>query len=537
MAGVSVVISARDNATGVIDRVNTGLQNLNRRAAAARAPIDRMSASLGRFGQITGVDRIASDMGGLAQKIGGAAASLGKFAPALGATTGRASTAGTAELVNRWTAFGSRLGLDSQRIGITAAGLHGLQGAARLAGSSAEALTSGMQTLGDNLTNAVAGRAPETVAMMDALKLSWRDTATGGARLAKDVLPEIADKISKIESPTLRALAATTLLGSAGESLMPLMMRGAGGLRDYAAEAEKYGLTKYQGVQAAQALREEQTRLALAIEGVGNSVSESVAPLLVPMLRQLSDWVRDNRGEVASFFHTIAKAMKSWVEDDGGLAKLIESLKAVYDTLARIVGIADSVGHGLRKAWDSGAALPQVDEYGRPVQPAAPATGLPPPPATVPTVPGQDSRSWWQRLLPTGFGGRPAALPAVPLPQGEQAARARAAYDRYVGQGDSPEAAAGRVANLIAESGMNERSVGDGGQAYGLGRHHADRRRAFRDMFGHDMEQGTREEQLDFFRRDPDSGAQEANRRLSRPGISAYEAASMVSRFNERPAD
>ncbi|MGI4939668.1 MAG: hypothetical protein ACRYHQ_03700, partial [Janthinobacterium lividum] len=198
MAGISVVISASDNATSVISKVNTGLESLNRRMVAARAPVDRMTASFGRFGQITGVSRLSSDVGNLGRRIAGAAGDLGRFTPALGALTSAASVAGLASLVQRWTAFGSRLGFDAQRIGVTASSLQGLQGAAQLAGSSAEALTSGMQSLGDNLTNAVAGRSPETVQMLSTLGLSFRDTATGGARLAKDVLPEIADKISKL---------------------------------------------------------------------------------------------------------------------------------------------------------------------------------------------------------------------------------------------------------------------------------------------------------------------------------------------------
>jgi len=340
MAGLSVVISASDNASGVLAKVNTGLENLNRRMVAARAPVDRMTASFGRFGQLTGVDRLASDMGGLGRQIGATVAGLGRFAPALGAITGAASVAGLASLVERWTAFGSRLGFDAQRIGVTASSLQGLQGAAQLAGSSAEALTSGMQSLGDNLTNAVAGRSPETVQMLSTLGLSFRDTATGGARLAKDVLPEIADKISKLTSPTQRAMVATTLLGSAGESLMPLLMRGAGGMAAYNAEAARYGLLNDQGVAAANSMREAQTRLQLAIDGVGYSISEKVAPILVPMLLQFSDWIALHRQDISGFFGDVAQRLREWV-DSGGPKRLQEQIEHVG---AAVQGVVDKVG-------------------------------------------------------------------------------------------------------------------------------------------------------------------------------------------------
>lgn len=339
-AGISITIGANDVASGVIAKVNTGLENLNRRAVAARAPMDRMAASLGRFGQLTGVSRIASDVGGLGRQISGAAGDLGRFAPALGAITGAASVAGLASLVERWTAFGSRLGFDAQRIGMTAGSLQGLQGAARLAGSSAEALTSGMQTLGDNLTNAVAGRSPETVQMLAALGLSFRDTATGGARLATDVLPEIADKIAAIRHPTQQAMVATTLLGSAGESLLPFLRRGAAGMAEYNAQAARYGLLNAAGVTAANDMREAQTRLQLAVDGVGYSVSERVAPVLVPMLLQFSDWIAAHREDISRFFGDVAQRLREWV-DSGGPARLRDQIEQVGKGIQDVV---DKVG-------------------------------------------------------------------------------------------------------------------------------------------------------------------------------------------------
>ena len=540
-AGISVTISANDAATGVINKINTGLENLNRKTAAARAPMDRMAASLGRFGRLTGISQVASDVNGLGRQIGNAAASLGRFAPALGAITGAASVAGLAGLVERWTAFGSRLGFDAQRIGVTAEKLHGLEGAARLAGSSAEALTGGMTTLQDGLTNAAAGRAPELVGLLSQLGISFLD-AGGHARKAADVMPLLADKIASIRDPSQRAMIATMAFGSAGESLLPFLTRGAAGIREYNAAAESYGVFSARGVEAAQALREEQTRLSLSIEGVGNAVSEEVAPVLVPMLRQLSDWVRDNRGEIAGFFHTIAKAMKDWV-DDGGLGRLIDRLKAVYDTLARIVGIADSVGHGLRKAWDSGEGKRFIDEYGNPIGPAdAPIPGLPPP-ATVPTVPGQGNHlpgGWIERNMPIWLGGRPAPGGSMgtstPAPtSAEQEQRGRQARDQLVGLGWTPEQANGIVANLHKESGFNPGAVGDGGQAYGIAQWHSDRRAAIEHGTGRSLAGSSFEDQIravDWELRNTEKSAGDRIRATT----TAADAGAAVSRFYERPA-
>lgn len=346
-AGISITIGANDAASGVIAKLNTGLEHMSRRAVAARAPMDRMAASFGRFSDVTGVSRLSSEVGNLGRRIAGAAGDLGRFTPALGALTGAASVAGLASLVERWTAFGSRLGLDSQRIDVTADKLHGLQGAAALAGSSAEALTSGMTSLQDGLTNAAAGRAPQVVGILSQLGISFLDTS-GHARRAADVMPLLADKIASIKDPSQRALVATMAFGAAGESLMPLLMRGAGGMAAYNAEAARYGLLNDQGVAAANSMREAQTRLQLAIDGVGYSISEKVAPILVPMLLQFSDWIALHRQDISGFFGDVAQRLREWV-DSGGPKRLQEQIEHVGQA---VQGVVDKVG-----GWTNAIAI------------------------------------------------------------------------------------------------------------------------------------------------------------------------------------
>jgi hypothetical protein len=75
-----------------------------------------------------------------------------------------------------------------------------------------------LRTLSDTLTNAVAGRTPEAVVMMNTLDIARRD-ATGHARSVTDVLPDLAGRIAAIKNPALQARLATALLGAAGEQL------------------------------------------------------------------------------------------------------------------------------------------------------------------------------------------------------------------------------------------------------------------------------------------------------------------------------
>ena len=81
--------------------------------------------------------------------------------------SGAASIAGMVKLTTAWADFGSQLGFTAQRLGMSASALQTFQGAAALAGSSSSALASGMQTLGQNMWNAVGGRAPEVPLALD----------------------------------------------------------------------------------------------------------------------------------------------------------------------------------------------------------------------------------------------------------------------------------------------------------------------------------------------------------------------------------
>lgn len=102
------------------------------------------------------------------------------------------------------------------------------------------------------------------------------------------------------------------------------------------------------------------------------------------------------------------------------------------------------------------------------------------------------------RGLFTLTGGLGAGGANVALPRGEADRRAQVAFDYFKSQGWSDEQTAGLVANLHAESGMRTNVPGDGGISGGLAQWNHERRARFREMFGHDVLEGTLEEQLQF---------------------------------------
>jgi Phage tail lysozyme len=127
----------------------------------------------------------------------------------------------------------------------------------------------------------------------------------------------------------------------------------------------------------------------------------------------------------------------------------------------------------------------------------------------------------------------PAPAPAAPT---VVAGDVRGAMDYFIGQGWTAAQAAGIVANLQAESGLQPDAVGDGGQAYGMAQWHRDRQTNFHTFIGRDIRGSTVDQQLQFVQHELGTTEAGAGQRL-RGTNSVYDAGASISRNYERPAD
>ena len=115
-------------------------------------------------------------------------------------------------------------------------------------------------------------------------------------------------------------------------------------------------------------------------------------------------------------------------------------------------------------------------------------------------------------------------------------AATRIALDYFVSQGWTTAQAAGIVANLVAESGLNPAAVGDGGLAYGLPQWHPDRQEGFQNLFGKSIHGSSLDEQLAYVHHELNDTERAAGAALH-ACTTAYEAGACVSERYERPAD
>jgi spore coat assembly protein SafA len=145
------------------------------------------------------------------------------------------------------------------------------------------------------------------------------------------------------------------------------------------------------------------------------------------------------------------------------------------------------------------------------------------------------------KILRAPAGSESAAAPqtsaAAPAGTGTREQRIDQAMQYFQAQGWSHAQAAGIVANLDAESGMDAgiRQHG-GGPGYGLAQWEGPRQRDFARWAGHDIHGSSFSEQLRFIQHELQTTESGAARAL-RGATDARSAGSIVSRLYERPAD
>lgn len=98
----------------------------------------------------------------------------------------------------------------------------------------------------------------------------------------------IADRLARIEDPTIKAAAAMELFGRSGTELLPMLAGGAAGIEQLQEQARKLGLTI--STEDAKAAERFSDTLSILLKVLKQGVF-TVGSALVPILSQLAQWV------------------------------------------------------------------------------------------------------------------------------------------------------------------------------------------------------------------------------------------------------
>ncbi|MGS0648032.1 transglycosylase SLT domain-containing protein [Komagataeibacter melomenusus] len=330
-SGVKVVISAADRASSTLEKIN-------KRIAGLQAPVRRAQAAFGRFASLSGLTRLKNGFVGLAREALGAFRYIGQIVPMLGALTGSASLAGMYRMVDAWGQFGTQLRTVSGSMGMAPQKLQAMQNAARLSGSSAEAMTGALQTLSQTRWNALHGMDPRAAAQFKAMHLDLD-------KLSKEPVDKFFDRVAHsirgLRDPVSRTIAATALLGGAGEQLQAVLQQTDAEWQRSRQEGERHAHMTAEAARQANEYRRSQEGLTQSVEDFGNSIAQAAAPGLIDLNHFLTDLIDTNRDWIAQDIGSYVKQFSYWFRN-GGWDKIKADIEgaahAVSDVVDRLGG-------------------------------------------------------------------------------------------------------------------------------------------------------------------------------------------------------
>jgi hypothetical protein len=250
----------------------------------------------------------------------------------------------TAPLLGSAKAFaemGDRIAKASARTGVSVETLSELAYAADLSGASLETLEGSLRKMQKAIVEAADGSASANDAL-GKLGLTVEDL--------RGLSPDqqfklIADRLSQIQSPALKAALAMELFGKSGTQLLPLMADGAKGIDALQAQARALGLTmSTEDAKAAEALNDAFDTLWKVIKQGVFVIGSALAPTLkavsewiVRTVVTTTAWIKQNKDLVVMIFKVAAAVLA------GGAALLalgltISALGTVLGALAGVIG-------------------------------------------------------------------------------------------------------------------------------------------------------------------------------------------------------
>lgn len=216
------------------------------------------------------------------------------------------------------------LGELAQQLGVTTDQLQVYQYAATQAGLKNEELQTSLGQLSRRLGQASLGvKAPAEAFKILGVEVK---NADGTIRRTGQVLPDIAEALSKIESPAQRAALATELFGRSGQKLLPILESGRKGLNEYEQAARSLGVV----------LSSEQIAKA-------DEAADKLAALNLVLSQRFAGVVADNAGAVLTFAGAIEK-LSAQVQGYLNIAQSRGGLAAIFATTEQLSNAGTRAG-------------------------------------------------------------------------------------------------------------------------------------------------------------------------------------------------
>lgn len=411
------------------------------------------------------------------------------------------------KVVGDFKSAGTELNNFNKLTGMSTQNVQMLGQALKAQGGNASDAFAAMKKIQDLMASPITG---DTGWFGDVAKLGLDPNVIIGAQSTAEALAGIAGEFEHMSSLNQR-LAGQAL--GLDDSTVRLLMRGRDEVEKQLDSRGKLALMTKKQIEDAARLTHATSELDQVFTDIGNTIAGELTPAFAEMAEDFVAFYRDNKDLIDS-------GLKEFF---GGLADNIELVSAALilmggagalkglAALRAVVGLGGvAAGTSAAGAATGAAGVSLLARVGVPLTALLYSSSL---------NEGEDKELLNNRLKKGGG----EAIGAV--------------VDYFTSKGWTKEQAEGIAANLEAESGFKANAKGDGGQAYGLAQWHPDRQAEFAKQYGKDIRNSTGAEQLEFINHELTRGTEKSAGSKLRTATSSYDAASIVSREYERPAD
>ena len=337
-----------------IDKSIKVLNDFNKRLAAQQAPMKSLGKSWSKFSELSGLNKMKVGLGNLKNQI----MSIGKVilgvVSSFGLLGGALSVGGAVALLRTFAAWGTELKNTSSRLGTTIEQLRNFRSAALLAGGSAQAMDSSIESLGQKAQDALAGRDSEALRLFQFYGIGIRKSGMI-AKDGADLMGEAFDAVKRLHDAGASAATVNRAMGEFGISpdMYRFAIQGAAGLEKYNQMAKRYTSQNQEGVAAADNMREAQTKLSMAFETFGYNLATAVGPTITHLLTVWADWMKDSKGskQIIGDLGSEVKRFGRWL-DSLTIKDVNEALASLQLTIILVLAPFKILVKGVREIND-----------------------------------------------------------------------------------------------------------------------------------------------------------------------------------------
>jgi len=209
----------------------------------------------------------------------------------------------------------------SNRLGVSTKFLSEYRHVAELSGTSLDKVGEGVRKMSKSINDANNGLSTANRAF-ESLGISLDELNSLSPEKQFEL---IADRLSKVESQSVKAGASMDIFGRSGSELLTVINAGADGIKSMRDEAQKFGLTISQdAADAAANFNDELTRLESRMTGLKEQIGQQLMPAVTEIINQF------NSGDVA--------------QADSNWQGLQTTLATTYGAVLLIDGAFETVG-------------------------------------------------------------------------------------------------------------------------------------------------------------------------------------------------